>query len=74
MMGLLKSLFFGLSIGLISCYKGFHCGPGAQGVGKATTDAFVSSFVTIIILNFFLAKLTQDIYKIIWGVTFSAFG
>lgn len=72
--GLAKSVFFGLAIGVISCYKGFHCGPGAQGVGKATTDAFVASFVAIIILNFFLAKLTQDLYKIIWGVTFSAFG
>ena len=30
--GLVKSVFFGLAIGLISCYKGFHCEAGAAGV------------------------------------------
>ncbi len=29
--GLVKSVFFGLGIGLISCYKGFNCGTGASG-------------------------------------------
>ena len=74
--GLIKSLFFGVSIGLICCYKGFNCKPGAQGVGQATTDAFVTSFVAIIILNFFLAKFTKDLYFFIWGYgdTVSAFG
>jgi len=73
--GLIKSLFFGISIGLICCYKGFNCRPGAQGVGRATTDAFVTSFVAIIILNFFLAKFTKDLYYLIWGYeTFSPFG
>jgi len=73
--GLTKSLFFGLSIGLICCYKGFHCGAGAQGVGRATTDAFVTSFVTIIVLNFFLAKLANDLYDLIYGyVEFMPFG
>jgi phospholipid/cholesterol/gamma-HCH transport system permease protein len=73
--GLIKSLAFGVSIGLICCYKGFNCRPGAQGVGRATTDAFVTSFVAIIILNFFLAKFTKDLYYLIWGYeTFSPFG
>ncbi|QNN21086.1 ABC transporter permease [Planctomycetales bacterium ZRK34] len=73
--GLTKSVFFGLSIGLICCYKGFHCGAGAQGVGRATTDAFVTSFVTIIILNFFLAKFANDLYDLIFGyVEFMPFG
>lgn len=73
--GLVKSLFFGLAIGLICCYKGFYCGKGAAGVGRATTDAFVTSFVSIIILNFFLAKLSNDLYKLIFGYQgVSAFG
>lgn len=73
--GLTKSVFFGLSIGLICCYKGFYCGAGAQGVGRATTDAFVTSFVTIIILNFFLAKFANDLYDLIFGfVDFMPFG
>ncbi len=65
--GLGKSLFFGIAIGLICCYKGFYCGRGARGVGRATTDAFVTSFVAIIILNFFLAKLAQHLYHMLYG-------
>ncbi|MDH3583800.1 MAG: ABC transporter permease, partial [Phycisphaerae bacterium] len=35
--GLVKSVFFGVAIALVSCYKGFHCRQGAHGVGRATT-------------------------------------
>ncbi len=67
--GLVKSVVFGLGIGLISCYKGFNCGTGASGVGRAATDAFVVSFITIIISNFFLAKFMNDLYTAIYGHT-----
>ena len=59
--GLIKSVFFGLSIGLISCYKGFTCRPGAAGVGRATTNAFVISFLAIIVINFVLASFLNAI-------------
>ncbi len=65
--GLIKSVVFGLAIGLISCYKGFNCGTGASGVGRAATDSFVVSFITIIVANFFLAKFMNDMYTIIYG-------
>lgn len=65
--GIIKSLFFGLAIGLISCYKGFYCRAGAAGVGRAATDAFVTSFIAIIIGNFFLAKLLNDLYPFVVG-------
>lgn len=61
MNGLIKSVFFGGAIGLVACYKGFNCKPGAEGVGRATTDSFVTSFIAIIILNLMLAKLLNDI-------------
>ena len=38
----------------ISCHRGFHCDPGAEGVGRAATDAFVYSFVVILMLDLFL--------------------
>ncbi len=60
---------FGLAIGLISCYKGFNCGKGAAGVGRAATDSFVTSFVAIIIINFFLAKFLKDLYIFLYGPT-----
>jgi len=67
MEGLIKSIFFGGAIGLISCYKGFTCGPGASGVGKACTEAFVNSFIAIIILNFFFAQVSKEWYLGIFG-------
>lgn len=67
--GLSKSVLFGLAIGLISCYKGFNCGKGAAGVGRAATDSFVTSFVAIIIINFFLAKFLKDLYIFLYGPT-----
>jgi len=65
--GVMKSVIFGLAIGLISCYKGFHCQPGAAGVGRAATDSFVTSFVAIIISNFFLANFLKGLYYVIYG-------
>ena len=67
MSGLIKSVFFGLMIGLISCYKGFNCRNGAEGVGRAATEAFVASFLAIIVSNFFLAKILSDSYYILYG-------
>jgi phospholipid/cholesterol/gamma-HCH transport system permease protein len=54
---LMKATSFGFAIGLISCYMGFNTKQGAEGVGKATTAAIVSSSVVILLLNALLAKL-----------------
>ena len=54
--GVFKSFFFVGAIGLISCYKGFTCGSGASGVGRACTESFVASFIAIIVENFFFAR------------------
>lgn len=55
--GLLKSSVFGALMCLICCYKGFTCGAGASGVGKATTESVVTSCITILISDFFLSVL-----------------
>jgi phospholipid/cholesterol/gamma-HCH transport system permease protein len=52
--GLIKAVIFGGVVGLIGCYKGMSCGEGAQGVGRATTEAVVYSSITILVSNFFL--------------------
>lgn len=65
--GLVKSVAFGLMIGLISCYKGYYCRAGAKGVGEAATEAFVASFLAIIVSNFILAKFLKDLYYVIYG-------
>jgi phospholipid/cholesterol/gamma-HCH transport system permease protein len=67
MEGIGKSVFFGAAIGLVACYKGFNSGAGASGVGKACTESFVASFIAIIVLNFFAARLLQSIYVGLYG-------
>jgi phospholipid/cholesterol/gamma-HCH transport system permease protein len=52
--GMVKALIYGGIIALIGCYKGLTCGLGAEGVGRATTEAVVYSSITILIVNFFL--------------------
>ena len=52
--GLTKSLVFGAIIAMVSCYKGMTCREGAEGVGRATTEAVVFSSIAILISNFFL--------------------
>jgi phospholipid/cholesterol/gamma-HCH transport system permease protein len=53
-MGLIKAFIYGGIIALIGCYKGMTCALGAEGVGRATTEAVVYSSITILITNFFL--------------------
>jgi len=71
--GLIKSIFFGAAIALIGCYKGFTCGSGASGVGRACTESFVASFIAIIVMNFFFAQVSKDWYIALYGVV-SIFG
>lgn len=68
MAGVSKSILFGGVIALVSCYKGFHCKPGAEGVGRAATESFVLSFITILIINFFMAVFFKAFYGAVWGL------
>lgn len=64
--GIAKSMVFGGTIALISAHRGFNSSAGAEGVGKAATEAFVLSFVAILILDFFLAVFFNTLYAQIW--------
>lgn len=64
--GVFKSVFFGGTIAMVSCYRGFHCDPGAEGVGKAATASFVYSFVLILILDLLLGIILDGIYDSLW--------
>jgi phospholipid/cholesterol/gamma-HCH transport system permease protein len=71
LMGLIKAFFFGGSIGLISCYVGLNATGGARGVGIAATRAFVVSFLTIMVCDFFLglffARITPTMSRLLSG-------
>ena len=55
--GLIKGAVFGLAVALICCFKGYNASGGAKGVGKATTEAMVSSALSIFILDFIVGVL-----------------
>lgn len=76
MAGLIKSIFFGCSIAIIACHRGFHCRAGAEGVGTAATESFVLSFVVILAVDFLLTVLLNAIYYSIWpqAVSFACGG
>jgi phospholipid/cholesterol/gamma-HCH transport system permease protein len=52
--GIIKAFIFGGIVALVGCYKGMYCGEGAEGVGRATTEAVVYSSISLLITNFFL--------------------
>ena len=63
--GVFKSMSFGAAIAIIACHRGFRCGLGAEGVGRAATQAFVASFIAILAIDFVLALVTIQLLKIL---------
>jgi phospholipid/cholesterol/gamma-HCH transport system permease protein len=55
--GLIKAIIFGCALTLISCAQGYNASGGAKGVGIGTTRAVVGSFVTILVLDYFLTDI-----------------
>ncbi|MEG9883636.1 MAG: ABC transporter permease [Hyphomicrobiales bacterium] len=55
--GLIKAAVFGFIIALMGCYHGYYSHGGAQGVGKATTNAVVSASILILSANYALTSL-----------------
>src|SRR5215212_2167629 len=64
--GVFKSFFFGAAIALISCHRGFNSRAGAEGVGRAATEAFVYSFIAILFLDFTIGIAWNAMYRTIW--------
>jgi phospholipid/cholesterol/gamma-HCH transport system permease protein len=59
--GMIKAFIFGGIIAMIGCYKGLTCGLGAEGVGRATTEAVVYSSITILVSDLFLTLTLEKI-------------
>lgn len=69
--GLSKGLVFGVAISLICCRFGLKTGGGAEGVGKATTNANVASCIAILILNLIMSIILfygQPVWNYIAGL------
>ena len=55
--GMIKSMFFGVIIARVGCFRGMNAQQGAEGVGVATTASVVLSIILIFIFNYFLSVL-----------------
>jgi phospholipid/cholesterol/gamma-HCH transport system permease protein len=60
--GLLKTVIFGIIICVVSCFEGFRTEGGAEGVGRSTTVAVVTSFLLIIAAD----NLCTAIFYFVW--------
>ena len=69
--GIVKSVLFGGAIAIISCHRGFHSGAGAEGVGRAATEAFVFSFVTILVIDFLVGTFLMEVYFLVFPRSYS---
>jgi len=56
-MGMVKAAFFGLILSMVGCYKGFYTTGGAEGVGRATTQAVVLASVLILASDYVLTAI-----------------
>jgi len=57
MHGFLKTFAFAFMIATVSCYKGMNTKGGAEGVGKATTEAVVASMVLVMVIDYFISAV-----------------
>lgn len=56
---IIKSILFGMTIGIIACYKGYNAGLGAEGVGKSVNSSVVISIFAIFILDLLVAQIAD---------------
>ena len=55
--GLVKAAAFGFIVALMGCYHGYNSKGGAQGVGRATTNAVVSACILILCFDYILTEM-----------------
>ncbi len=56
---LIKSVFFGLVIGIVGCYKGYNAGRGTESVGIAANSAVVMASLLVIVVDMIAVQITD---------------
>ncbi|HKC67069.1 MAG TPA: ABC transporter permease [Bacteroidia bacterium] len=54
-----KSIFFGFTIGMVGCYKGYNANNGTQGVGKAANQAVILSMFLVFIEEIIIVQVSN---------------
>ena len=58
----IKTFFFGFAIGLVGCFKGYHCKKGTVGVGEASNSAVIYASMLLFIIDFVAVFITDIFY------------
>jgi phospholipid/cholesterol/gamma-HCH transport system permease protein len=58
-----KTVIYGLIIGIVSCFQGMRTQGGTEGVGRSTTSAVVLSSLFIILADVVLVRLIQVFFQ-----------
>ena len=56
---IIKTVFFGFVVGLISCYTGFNSDKGTEGVGASANSAVVYGSLAVFILDMIAVQVTS---------------
>lgn len=56
---LIKTFFFGFTIGIIGCYKGYNSSKGTEGVGRSANSAVVVSSMLIFIIDLIAVQISD---------------
>ncbi|MCM4150440.1 ABC transporter permease [Arenibacter sp. N53] len=60
----IKSVFFGFTIGLVGCYKGYYCKKGTAGVGVAANTAVVMASLLLFVVDFIAVFISDIFYEL----------
>lgn len=55
----IKTFVFGIAVGMIGCYKGYHCKKGTVGVGRSANSSVVISSVLIFVIDLVVVQITD---------------
>jgi phospholipid/cholesterol/gamma-HCH transport system permease protein len=58
----IKTIFFGLAIGFVGCYKGFHSSKGTESVGVAANSAVVTASLWIFVIDAIAVQITSILF------------
>jgi len=54
-----KTFFFGFTVGIIGCYKGYYSSKGTEGVGRSANTAVVLSSVMVFVIDLIAVQITD---------------
>lgn len=58
---IIKTVFFGFTIGIVGCYKGYTSNKGTEGVGAAANSAVVIASLLVFVIDMIAVQITSII-------------